>query len=605
MNRRRSVRTMVALVASGLAALVVTGAGATSAGAADGDDSDSSVLRVGVMSGIENPNIWALNSVSEWSAVTLQYDMLLKFSNDDLTAAPSLAEGCEHNDDYTEWTCTLKDGLKWSDGEPLTAEDIRFTYQLIKDKRFPYFRSYIPSGSEFAAPDDTTFVWTTPEPSTKPDIPPWIYIVPEHVWGQYADLDSKGLKAVETVPTVSSGPYQMTKAVPGQNWTFTRNPNYWGEEPAFDTIVYQQFTNVEAMVQALKNGDIDMADELEASLLPSLESEDNITVQKVTPDCWNNLAFNFGGQTADADPHPALQDLTVRKAIAMAIDKQAIVDKVYPGAGVPGETIVRPLSTYWHLDIPDDEVIPYDPEAANQMLDEAGYERNADGVRVDPKSGRPLELRMPTSNDTMGADASGKLIAGYLDQIGIKVDAQPTSAGRVYEYQQTGNFDMYIWYWCGDPDPDYQLSVFTSDQCTSPDDYGLSDGCWKDEKFDAMYLAQRNEVDQEKRRQIVLEAQQYVYDQIPAIPYVYPNSLQAYRNDLVTNLTPVPGEDGYILPNYSYEPLVTVRPADNAESSGSSSSGLPAWAWVAGGAVILLGIVLYVRRGGRTSDDEA
>ena len=594
----RRARTALALAAAGLATMATWAGSASVAGAAE--DDSGTVLRVGVMSGVDNPNLWAVNSVTEWSAVTLQYDMLLKFSDDDLTAAPSLAEGCEPNDEFTEWTCTLREGLTWSDGEPLTSEDVAFTYQLIADKRFPYFRSYVPEGSTFETPDDTTLVWKTPEPNRVPDMPAWDYIVPEHGWGQSADLDLKQIKAVETVPTVSSGPYQMTEAVPGQYWTFTKNPNYWGEEPAYDTIEYRQFTNVEAMVQALKNGEIDMADELQASLLPSLESDDSITVQKVTPDCWNNLAFNFGGQGPDADPHPALQDITVRKAIAMAIDKQAIVDKVYPGAGVPGETIVRPLSTFWHLDLPDDQVIPYDPEAANDMLDEAGYARGPDGVRVDPKSGKPLELRMPTSNDTAGSDASGKLIAGYLDQIGIKVNAQPTSAGRVYEYQQTGNFDMYIWYWCGDPDPDYQLSVFTSSQCG-----GLSDGCWKDEKYDAMYEEQRAEFDPDKRQQIVKDMQQYVYEQIPAIAYVYPNSLQAYRNDRVTNLTSVPGEDGYILPNYAYTPMVTAEPASDADATSGSSSGLPAWLWLVIAVGVVGGIVLVVRRGGRTSDDEA
>ena len=600
----RKARTALVLSAVGLATMVTWAGASAAAGAAEDDtaqdDASSTVLRVGVMSGIDNPNLWAVNSVTEWSAVTLQYDMLMKFSDEDLTAAPGLAEGCEPNDDYTEWTCTLRDGLTWSDGEPLTSKDVAFTYELIAEKRFPYFRSYVPEGSTFETPDDTTLIWRTPEPNRVPDMPAWDYIVPEHIWGQYADLDIKQIKAVETVPTVSSGPYQMTEAVPGQYWTFTKNSNYWGEEPTYDTIEFRQFTNVEAMVQALKNGEIDMADELQPSLLPSLEGDDSITVQKVTPDCWNNLAFNFGGQGPDADPNPALADLAVRKAIALAIDKQAIVDKVYPGAGVPGETIVRPLSAFWHLDIPDGEVIPYDPDAANAMLDEAGYARGPDGVRVDPKTGDPLVLRMPTSNDTAGSDASGKLIAGYLDQIGIKVNAQPTSAGRVYEYQQTGNFDMYIWYWCGDPDPDYQLSVFTSSQCG-----GLSDGCWKDETYDKMYEEQRAEFDPDQRQQIVKDMQQYVYEQIPAIPYVYPNSLQAYRNDGVTNLTPVPGADGYILPNYAYTSMVSAQPAADSDASSGSSAGLPAWLWGVIIVVVVGGVIVIARRSGRTSDDEA
>lgn len=590
--------------AAAAAGLLVVG---TSGGAHASDTSSSppasSVLRVGVISGIDNPNLWAVNSVTEWESVTLQYDMMMRFSDTDLTAAPSLATGCEPNADRTQWTCTIRDDVTWSDGEPLTAHDIAFTYQFVVDKGFGYFKGYFPKGSTFEAPDDTTLVWTTPKPSAAPMVPAWVYVVPEHVWSQYADADLKTIKSASVVPTVSSGPYQMTEAVPGQSWTFTRNASYWGPRPAFETIVFQKFSNHEAMVQALKNGDIDMADELTASLLPSLQGSDTIAVQTVTPDCWNSLPFNFGGQGPAADPLPALKDLTVRQAIALAIDKQAIVDKVYPGAAAPGETIVRPLSTFWHLDIPDDQVTPYDPAAANQMLDDAGYRRGADGIRVDPASGRRFELRLPTSNDTVGSEDSGKLIAGYLKAIGMKVDVQPVTAGKMYDIQQTGDFDMYIWYWCGDPDPNYQLSVFTTDATGSDGDGHLSDGNWSDPTYDAMFAEQQAELDQDKRQQIVFDMQQYVYDQVPVIALVYPNTIQAYRTDRVTDLTPVPGPSGYIIPNYAYTMFVTAKPPAGASDAGTSS-GLPAWVWAVAALVVVAGAFLVFRRSSRTGEDD-
>ena len=106
------------------------------------------------------------------------------------------------------------------------------------------------------------------------------------------------------------------------------------------------------MIQALRNGEIDFADGLKPSLIASIEGIEHVTVQRVVSDWWPNLAFNFGGQGPDADPLPALHDITVRQAIAMAIDKQAIADKVYQGTATPGDTIIRPASAFWHLDIP-------------------------------------------------------------------------------------------------------------------------------------------------------------------------------------------------------------------------------------------------------------
>ena len=101
-------------------------------------------------------------------------------------------------------------------------------------------------------------------------MPPWVYIVPEHIWGQYADLESmKDIKAVDA-PQIGSGPFTLTEWERGQSFTFDRNPEFWGAEPAVDRIVYRVFTNEETMVQALKNGEIDFADGLSSTLFDSL-----------------------------------------------------------------------------------------------------------------------------------------------------------------------------------------------------------------------------------------------------------------------------------------------------------------------------------------------
>ena len=578
-------------------------------------DEVSDTLVIGMTVGIDNPNIWAVNSTSEWSAVTLQYDMMLKFSDDDLSAAPSLATGCEPSDGNRTWTCQIRDDVLWSDGTPLTARDIAFSYRFVIDQGFPYFTSYFSPQATFEAPDDYTLVWKSPEPILGPDVPPWVYIVPEHIWSKYEGMSNKEIKQASTLPTVSSGPYIMTEAVPGQNWTFTRNPNFWGNPPTYEKIVFQLFSNQEGMIQALKSGDIQIADGFESTLLPAVEAIPDVAVQRVVADSWINLAFNFGGQDPSATPLPALQDVRVRQAIAMAIDKQAIVNKVYLGAATMGETIVRPLSVFWHLDIPDDEVIAYDPEAANALLDEAGYARGEDGVRVDPSTQQPLVIRMPTSNDTPGSEPAGQLIASFLNQVGIEVKAQPVSAGKVYDMQQSGDFDAYIWYWTGDPDPNYQLSVFTSDACGD-----LSDGCWQDPTYDALVAQQATTLDQTERQASVHAAQRYVYEQVPAIALAYPNALVAYRTDLVSNLTPVPANSGYLTPSYSYTSMVTATPVDTnpagdaaeepsessggsndsatSEASSASSSGLPVWIWIALAAVIaamIFGVVIRRR----------
>jgi len=593
---RLSPRVLLSAFVLSLAGLSLAVPGALAASPSPSAGS-ATVLRVGMTSGIDNPNIWAVTSVAEWEAVTLQYDMMLKFSDKDLTAAPSLATSCDHSTDYRVWTCKIRTDVKWSDGQPLTARDIAFSFKFALDKNVPVFAGYFPGNPKFETPDDQTLIWRTKDPTNAPLVPAWSYVVPEHIWSKYLKSSLAELKAVNVVPNVASGPYYLTSANPGQNWTFARNPYFWGQKPAYDSVEFVLYTNQDAMVQALKNGEIDIADGVDSALLPAVSKLANVAVQKVTSDWWVNLAFNFGGQGASSHPLAALKDLTVRKAIVMAIDKQAIVDKVYYGAGSPGDTIIRPLSTFWHLSVPSDKVIKYDPAGANSLLDAAGYRRGADGIRVDPKNGKPLVIRMPVSDDTAGSLPAGQLIAGFLKAIGITVNVQQVTAGKMSDIESSGNFDAYIWYWSGDPDPNYQLSAFTTAQCG-----GLSDGCFSDPIYDAMFVKQGTIFDPVARQVIVKEMQQYLYDHIPGVALVYPSAIEAYRTDQVAGLTSVPGASGYLVPDYSYTSFVTAHPA-TAVSGAPASSGMPLWIWVVGALAVVAGGGLVVRRSSKRRDD--
>ena len=155
---------------------------------------------MGVIADLDTDNVFAVSAGSDYTVATSEYDMLLKFSSTDLTAAPSLATGCDHNTDYTVWTCHLRDGLKWSDGQPLTSEDVAFTYRFVIDNNIPQYKSYFPSDPTFETPDPTTLIWKAKEPTFAPSMPPWVYIVPEHVWAPYDGKDLKTIRDVSQTP---------------------------------------------------------------------------------------------------------------------------------------------------------------------------------------------------------------------------------------------------------------------------------------------------------------------------------------------------------------------------------------------------------------------
>jgi len=589
---------------SWIAVLLTTIIGFATPGMAHAQSSPSAApvrLRIGTTVDLDSDNPFAASAGNDWAVATAQYDLMLKFSDANLTPAPNLATGCVHNSDYMTWTCTLRDGLKWSDGQPLTSKDVAFSYRFVIDNKIPQYKSYFPFDPTFETPNDTTLVWKATQPTFAPSMPPWVYIVPEHIWSQYDGKDLRTIKSVPNTPAVVSGPFMMTSWTHGQGWSLDRNPNYWGTPPAIDGIDYRLYSNQEALIQALKNGEVDIADGIDPGLVASLGSSKDITVQKVVSDWWLNLAFNFGGQGPQSNPLPALQDHTVRLAIEMAIDKQAIVDKVYQGTATTGDTIIRPASAYWHLDIPASQEIPYDPPGANALLDQAGYkDTNNDGIREDPATGQPLHLVMPASSDTTGAVEAGQLIVGFLKKIGISVDLRPASDAKMNDYWAAGNFDAYIWYWSGDPDPNYQLFVFSSEQCGS-----WEDGCWKDPTFDALYEKQHSIMNPAERLKVVQQAQLEVYRQIPGVVLAYPGWLEAYRNDRFTGWIPAPGEHGYLLPGYNYDSLVAVHPVAGSAGGAAGSSSVPGWIWAIAAVVIAGGVFVVIRRGRRKEREEA
>lgn len=160
----------------------------------------------------------------------------------------------------------------------------------------------------------------------------------------------------------------------------------------------------------------------------------------------------------------------------------------------------------------------------------------------------------------------------------------------MYDIWGTGDWDAYIWYWYGDPDPDYQLSVFTSDQCG-----GWSDGCYQDPTFDRLYEEQRGILDVDERLEVVREAQRRLYEQLPGVVLAYPGGVQAYRTDRFTGWVPAPGPNGYLVFGYGNWSYVNLRPV-SADASSANPDGTPMGVWIGIGAVILVALVVVVAR---------
>lgn len=607
MRKRTLVRAGVAAVT--LAALVVLASpiGAFGQSSASPSPTRKVVFVEGTLSTIKAPNPLSPQAVSgEYSVFELNYDTLLRFDKKTLAAAPGLATSWEQSSDGLTWTFHIRDDATWQDGQKLTAHDIAFTYSFIVKNGVGTLSSYLPYSTpkSFQAPNDSTFIWKTTRPVVAPEYPPWIYILPEHIWGKMTGTQATKYK---NFPSIGSGPFELTKWDEGQSWTLEANKDYWGGAPVIDEYVYKQYENAQAMIEALKNGEIDYAYTIPPNLFDSLKGVEGVTTNVGTPPGFSNLIMNTRGDypapSSSANPigtgHPALLDERVRMAIAMAINKQDLVDRVLRGYGEPGTSFVPLISSQWHWTPQGNDVIPYDVAGANKILDDAGYlDTDGDGVREMPGGGKPLQMRLDIENEDQTRVKAAQYIVGYLKQIGISLKAQPASYAKTLQFWYANDFDLYMWGWTPDPDPDFLLSTFTTSQCEV-----WSDTCWSDSEYDKLYKQQQTAATLADRKVIIDRMQQILYQANPEVVLYYDNQLDAYRSDRWTGFQISPEPGGYLLEQITPYSAITIRPISASEQT-AAAGGVPGWAWgvVAAGIVVVIVIVVAVRRRGSAED---
>ena len=188
------------------------------AGAQDASTTDpASTLRVGITYDLYTSNpLRACGCGAEYEWMALQYDMLLNFDKNTLEPAPGIAtevptvENGGISADGLTYTFTIRDDATWQDGEPVTARDVAFTYRFMLDNKIGAYDNYLPYDPTFETPNDTTFIWKQKQPSLAPIAPPYVPILPEHIWSRF-DGDPKAAKEFENIPAIGSGPFQLVE----------------------------------------------------------------------------------------------------------------------------------------------------------------------------------------------------------------------------------------------------------------------------------------------------------------------------------------------------------------------------------------------------------
>lgn len=513
---------------------------------------------------------------------TLIYSPLISLDNDQ-NPVGVLATEWSVSDDNLTWTFKLVKNAKWHDGEIFTSEDVKFSYELMKESGLGLYSGLLDGIEEIDCPDSNTVVIKTEEPKANM-LQGSAPILPKHIW---SDVPSDELETWSNEKPIGTGPFKFSEWKKGEYIKIETNNDYHLDKAKIDGVVFILYANNDTLAQSLKIGEINGAININPNQLAKLESEENIMTVSAPALGFTQISIN-SWTDSNSKGNPLLLDNKIRQAIDLAIDKQRILDVVYSGKGTPGTTLVPPSLPYWHYQPSGEELRNYDVDRANKLLDEAGYKKNnGDGIRED-FNGNPLSFIFTLRADNSEEVKSGQMIKGMLQEIGIEVKIETVDDGvlidKIYD---DANFDMFIWGWGTDTDPTTILNVMSGSQIGN-----LSDCNYSNPEFDKLLKKQITILDLEERQKVVFELQRMLYEDAPYSILWYEDDLQAVRTDTFKGWTRASGDGSifFAINNYNYLNVEHIRGAATSSSVDNNKSS-STFIWI---GIILVAVVVFV-----------
>jgi peptide/nickel transport system substrate-binding protein len=605
----------VTVAAAGLALTVaLLGAWWPAPAAGSASPAAGATLRIGWTADPDNlsPFIGVETAASE--VLYLTYDHIFAFGLDGkpipqlATELPTKENGGISADGLT-WTVHIRPGVKWQDGQPLTARDVAFSYNVIIDNKLTSFLQAVKDIKHAEAVDDTTVRFSMSAPKADM-LYAVVYIIPEHIWSKIKPSTLERSYANKT-PIVGSGPFQITYYKRGDYTELTRNPTFWGNDvegwgrPKVQRIIFQAYTNPDTMTQDLRTDALDAAQGVPAAQFTQLQKTAGIKAIAYNFFNWDYVDFNCY-DSPHSGGNPVLRDPAFRVALDYAIDRERIVQLVYNGRAKPGYTMIN--SDTWrdpdfHWQPPEGTLRPYDPAKAKELLDAAGYkDTDGDGIRED-KQGKPIALRLWALAESTSTQGEGKLLAGWFEDLGLKIKFEVVDNGVASDamYAWKGNdpapdYDMILWFWDGYYDPGSTLQCFTTSQIG-----WWNEVYWSNAEYDALCEAQGRELDPQKRAEIIWQMQQAMYAENPQNVLTYFDYLQAVNTERWTGWTPYYDASGPVFYNAMAESYINVGPrAATAQTSSRSGAGVITAVVVV--AVVVAGVLVWLLLRRRRSD---
>ncbi|WP_081844947.1 ABC transporter substrate-binding protein [Mycolicibacterium aromaticivorans] len=543
MDRRKFLRTsaVVAAALSGAAALASCAPQTAS----------STVLRVGSTTDIDSLNPFTADSTQSDDVLQLVYDRLMGYDAQ-LNIQPSLATDMQTADGGKTFTYTLRSGVKWHDGKDFSADDVVFTFLMVRDNDYGTYGAYLKDLTDVVKVGDNQVRLTYSQPQT---LQPGVImpIAPKHLWESVAKND---LPKYANDKPVGTGPFSFVSWDKGSVATVIRNDSWWGTKPAAQKVTWTKFGSDDVVTQALRTGDIDIVPEVPPTIYTGLQNAADVKTTAMESFSFHMIGFNCS-TAPGSKGNPILKDQVVRQALACAVNRQQLVELALAGYGEPGTDLLPPAFGDFHFVPAPDAVLDNNPAKAKELLDKAGYtDRNGDGIR-ESKDGAPLDFRLLVIADTTVDMKAADLFITAAKAIGVNLKLSSTDAdsmsATVYN-AETPDWDVMIWGWDSSfYDPSYLLGIPTTDQIG-----GNNDTFWTDPRYDDLYHQQSTTIDRGARVALVQEMQAIHYAACPYIVMWYQKKLTGTRTNTWTGWQPMNG--GMIL-NFPRVNYLDVKPA--------------------------------------------
>ncbi|WP_342506095.1 ABC transporter substrate-binding protein [Sporosarcina sp. FSL K6-2383] len=500
------------LVATFISILVLSGCSYSSeepgdqgkGGSANSEYKNEIKIGLDVDAGTMDPRL--ANDSSGKRVNELVYDGLVRLSNS-LEPQPSLAEEWS-NPDATTWIFNLRKDVTFHDGEPFTAEDVKYTFDKVLDPEFqaPFLVLYEPIES-IEVVDEHTVQFNLKQPYAPLLSYLDLGIVPKHI----GEKDDNSLAGTP----VGTGPYKMVKWDKNSKIAFEANESYWGGKSKTEKITYFIIPDNTTRVASLESGDIDLVHSpLSPQDIERVKGNDKFEVVEMEGLGYTYLNFNMQGEWTS--------DVKVRQAISHIINKEVISKDIYRSMDTPALSPLLPASWAYTEDVP---VFEYNSEKSKELFNEAGWE-DTDGDGFYDKDGKRFEITLSTHSEDPNRIQTVEYLQNEFEKNGVKVEVLtnewPTFSANMME----GNFDIALLGW---------LNLFDPDRATYNQFYsgsGSNYGKYNNPKVDELLAAGRASLEQDERKEIYKEIAQIVTEEVGYNVLLYQGYVAMYNKNL-------------------------------------------------------------------------